>query len=583
VVCVEDDPEEVAASREALTRAGLYGGRVVVHHVDAERLPYAAYLANLVVWESDQPPATLPWLGEARRMLRPGGGAMVCTVPSTARTVDVMEPLRASEGYSAALAAGTDEATVMVYRDALPGAGEWTHLYGDAANSACSDDAIAGGTEYDLQWFGPPGPGDAVDRHHNGMGPLFKDGRLFVLGVDHVTAVDAYNGTVLWEREIENSTRMGVGYEGGSACVDSRRFYIAAGAQCRALDPATGREREAFTGPEEGRDWGYVAVADGLLIGTNQAPAASFRDYRQREKRTNQFGMVGGRHIVSTSLFAVDPQSGKRAWAYMPESAVLLNSSIAVSGGVIVFAESSSPAAVGQEDNFVPLADFLQDARLVATDLQSGRRLWDVPLQVRGEEILYGQVGGGVVLVTSTYYGDEKEPARRGRQEHFVYYDLNAYSPKTGEHLWKATIRGCEKGRAHNTNIQHPAIIGGRAYLSIRYVGELNIIDLATGEVSVDPNYRRNDKGCGVLTAAQDALFFRNMSCESYDLTAREHVPISTISRPSCWVGTLPAGGLVMVPEGTAGCNCAFPLQTSIVMAPRRSGENAGSAVESPE
>jgi outer membrane protein assembly factor BamB len=241
----------------------------------------------------------------------------------------------------------------------------------------------------------------------------------------------------------------------------------------------------------------------------------------------------------------------------------------------VALAESSGPAAVGQEQNFVPLSDFLEDSRLVALDLQNGRRLWDAPLKVRGEEVLYGQVGGGVVLITSTYYGDQEEPGRRGEPERFVYYDLNGYDPDTGEHLWKTSVRGCEMGRAHNTNIQHPAIIGGKAYLSVRYVGRLNVIDLATGEATVDPGYRRNSKGCGVLTAGANALFFRNMSCESYDLAARQHVPISTISRPNCWVGTIPAGGLVMVPEGTAGCNCAFPLQTSIVMAPRRSAERA--------
>lgn len=547
VVGVESDAQAVHASRQALRKAGVYGGRVVIHHVEGDKLPYADGLANLVTSETAMANGELPWADDAGRLLQPYNGVLSKPTPAMAGEYAV------------------------VVSEAVPpeGAGEWTHLFADAANSSCSGDAMAKGTDYNLQWFGPPGPGKMTDRHHNGMGPLFKDGRLFVIGLNHVTTVDAYNGTILWEADLPHSARLGVGYEGGSACVDGERFYIAARNACHVFDPVTGRELAARTGPHEDLDWGYTAVVDGLLLGTNQSPQATFEDYRQRDKKANQFGMVGGSQVVSRCLFALDAATGERKWVHEPDGAVVLNSSISVADGVVYLAESTAQKAVSKEDGFVPLTDFLSEgARLVALDLATGRQRWSVPLDVHGEEILYAQVGGGTLLVTSTYYGKDPEPGRGGKPERFVYYDLHGYSPADGEHLWKATIRGCEMDRAHNTNIQHPAIIGDRAYLSIRYVGKLNVVDLATGEVTVDPGYKRNDKGCGVLSASRDALFFRNMSCESYDLSAREHVAISSISRPSCWVGTIPAGGLVMVPEGTAGCNCGFALQTSIVVAP---------------
>ena len=34
--------------------------------------------------------------------------------------------------------------------------------------------------------------------------------------------------------------------------------------------------------------------------------------------------------------------------------------------------------------------------------------------------------------------------------------------------------------------------------------------------------------------------------------------------RPGCWINVIPANGLVLFPEASAGCTCKYPLQTSI-------------------
>ncbi len=78
-------------------------------------------------------------------------------------------------------------------------------MYADPAATVSSGDRLTG-PELSLQWFGPPGAEDLVERHAVAMPPLFKDGRMFVgrFWSDTVQAVDAYNGTNLWKVEVPN-------------------------------------------------------------------------------------------------------------------------------------------------------------------------------------------------------------------------------------------------------------------------------------------------------------------------------------------------------------------------------------------
>jgi len=116
-----------------------------------------------------------------------------------------------------------------------------------------------------VQWFGRPGPSEMIDRHHRNVSPLFKDGRLFVPGDCIVFAVDAYNGTILWEADIPNSRRLGVFLDSGSIAVDKQYLYVAAQDKCLGFNVRTGRRRLTYTMPRliknELREWGYIAYS----------------------------------------------------------------------------------------------------------------------------------------------------------------------------------------------------------------------------------------------------------------------------------------------------------------------------------
>jgi len=569
VVVAERDEAKVRSLREYLSAAGLYGNRAVVHHVSGDTLPYPSLFANLVVGGgmlADVQRASL----EVFRVLRPAGGAMV--VFGTAGGDGIAAWGKNLPGWK--LEREAPSAFGVTRRGCLEGAGEWTHLYADVGNTLCSDDKLAGGTAFDLQWVGPPGVERQVGSWHaHSMAPLYKDGRLFVLRNNYVIAVDAYNGTHLWERDVPDSNRLGVAHESGQACVDESRLYIAAKNTCRVFNVASGEEVETFTGPNEADDWGYIAVNGDILFGTNQNPRATLRGITDKGGLTrntcNTFGQPGNVQVVSNVLFALDKNEGKRLWEYDPPGTVILNTGIAIGDGRIILIESSSKGAVRAPSGLVRLKDdFMPDARLVALDARTGRKTWDRPLKVCADEILYLSYAQGKLIATYTWNSQQEDVEVAGRKCRSVRYGLLAIDAGSAQDLWTQDFAGAKYDYHHNVNLQHPCIIGDTIYLKIRMNRHLQVIDLHTGKLEMHRGIQ-SGKGCGALSGSARNLFYRDGPTSTYDTIARKRVYASTVTRPSCWISVIPAGGLVLMPESSVGCNCGFPLQTSVVLVPK--------------
>jgi len=74
---------------------------------------------------------------------------------------------------------------------------------------------------------------------------------------------------------------------------------------------------------------------------------------------------------------------------------------------------------------------------------------------------------------------------------------------------------------------------------------------------------------CGTLAACPHMLTFRSYSIGYYDLDGDAGTQHFAGQRPGCWINAIPANGLAIIPEASAGCVCLFSVQCTTVLEPR--------------
>ena len=535
IIGVETDAALVDASRQVLAAAGLYG-RVSIHERGTyDRLPYTDYLFDLVVNGSLADGE--PFAGnqqEAKRVLRPGGGVAVFS-----RNEDQ-----------------------LVRREALDRIGEWTHMYADAANTVCSSDQHVGG-EMMLQWFGRPGPEPMIDRHHRTVAPLWKDGRLFVPANDRVIAVDAYNGTPLWNVEVPESRRVVAFRDCSYMVAADDLLYVAATDRCYALDAQTGQKRATLRVPElddgKKRDWGYLASVGEMLIGSGTKQGASRREQSLKvDTSVTYWDFVPV--ICSEFLFGIERTQNLHRWNYPPPAGSIINTTIAAGDGKLFFIESTNRETLASPQGRALLSELVgQGSNLVALDLETGKTLWKQPhdFSATQHSLYVSYAKGKVAVVGSRNSGTDKEADR-------VLYDVHVVDAESGELRWKKTQRQTTKiGGDHGEQDQHPVIVGETLFC------EPFAYNLHTGAPL--PEWKWNNKhrrGCGNVSASASSFFFRENNPTMFDLSSNSYTKITTISRPGCWVNMIPAGGLLLIPEASSGCRCNYPMQSSLAFLP---------------
>ena len=542
IIGVSADAGKVAAARERLAQRGLYGSRVSVHVAKADALPFTDYFANLIVSEAawlGQAPSPLA-KGELERLLQPHNG------------VAWLEPDTAPR-----LATG------------LVGAGEWTHQYGNPANTSNSGDALVH-SDLVLQWFGGPGAAPMVDRHLRAPAPLAAEGRLIIPGENLVIAVDAYNGTELWRLPLPGSQRYSMPYDAGYMSVNAGRLCVAVAGEARLINLDSGEVERTFPVstfvPGEQRHWGHAVLTAKRIFGTAQRPTASrtrpSRNLISADYNNNQ-AMVTGTHLFSAPLDG--SRLGQGQWTH--DGGTILNPTITLSGGRVFFVETTRP--VGGSGRHTLDALRKTGLQIVCLDAETGGRLWaravDNGLELSGN-ILFLVASGEQLIATGSYLnaGNDTE------------YRVHCYSAKSGRELWSAShLKGKPGAFTHGEQVHHPVILGDRL------IAEPAIYELATGkrlgplDVPADWNLKRPGHSCGTLAGAGDCLFFRAANPTVLDLgqSAAGRFRVLAPTRPGCWINILPAQGLVLIPEASSGCVCHFSLQTSMAFRPRRKGE----------
>lgn len=281
IVVLQQDQEKLKTIRNQLQLAGLYGARVTAYPYNIESLP--DYFANLIVSESMiESGKVTSSPDELFRTLKPYGGKIVFSYPGD--TIAFTKPEYENQ-WNANFAdmeqseIRMDKKWLMYSRGALAGVGSWTSLYGNPQNTACSEDLLIK-APLGVLWYGEPGSEFIVDRHGRSAGPIAFDGRMYIQGEEILMCYDSYNGTKLWEREIDGAVRVRVDVDGSNLAVDQTGLYVAAKDKSYRLNLDTGETiqeyslplgEEAFT-QEGARRWGYIMKQGDALLGTTAIP-----------------------------------------------------------------------------------------------------------------------------------------------------------------------------------------------------------------------------------------------------------------------------------------------------------------------
>ncbi|MHC4178713.1 MAG: outer membrane protein assembly factor BamB family protein, partial [Planctomycetota bacterium] len=294
--------DDLAMARRTVQGAGAYG-KVSIDLLTGNRLPYIDNLVNLVVAEN------LGEVGmdEVMRVLCPHG---VAYVKQQGKWTNSVKP-RPEE------------------------MDEWTHYMHDATGNAVSSDTLVGPPAR-LQWVGGPRWG----RHHEHMSSVSavvsSAGRLFYIFDEgsratiqlpakwKLIARDAFNGVILWKRDIPLWYTHLYPLKSGPAFLPRRLVsignvvYVTLGLDqpLVALDAATGETIRTYAGSKATEE---VLFSDGVLfLLVNKAPLKPDR-YTWKDPVCWD---EGSRVIKERpwdqekrTILAVEAESGRKLWS----------------------------------------------------------------------------------------------------------------------------------------------------------------------------------------------------------------------------------------------------------------------------
>lgn len=520
IYAIESDPAKVAAARERLDAAGLYGSRVTVIQAEPGKLPLPKYFANLVV--SSQSLTADPSdavTQEMKRLQRPFGGK-ICVGPLGDMQIETRGPLE--------------------------GSGSWTHQNSNPANTLCSDDAVLKGP-LSMFWFRDV-DFEVPNRHGQGPAPLCHLGCMVVGGLNGIICLDAYNGRTMWVYNLEGNLAdfdgihhdVGVGEAGSNFCLSDDAVFLKNADRCYRIDLQTGKVLGEFKIPPQlvadddaNRNWGFLAYSDSLLFGSvvNDAHHVSPR-YKLTKLRTE-----------SVSLFALDAKTGELKWRFDPKHSIR-NNAIAVAGEKVYVIDRplieadhvDNPRRSGRHVEKLPEAD-IPGGVLIALDVKTGKEAWRNDKDIFGTQLAVSEVHSTLMMnyqaVRHNFFALPSETGGR----------LAGFDTETGECRWNREAE-------YRTR---PLINDYKIY------AQGGAWDLISGD-PIPFDFQRS-YGCGQISASTNLMLFRSATLGYKDLTRDAGTENFGGVRPSCWINAIPANGLVLVPDGSSKCLCSYQMK----------------------
>lgn len=443
-----------------------------------------------------------------------------------------------------------DDGMLVLKKNPIEDIGEWSHQHGDLRNASYGGESLFGNTEtsdFETQWMGRPGARFITDRSGRKPAPLAVSGRLFMQGKERIAAMSAYNGSILWMKDIPGLLRMNVARDCSNWAADSAWLYVATRQHLLQIDQQTGEICRTYTMQhpnDSAYHWGYIGVCQDRIIGTTTRKTAEFTNYHgggnegwyDAGEGPNSYKVVCGR------IFSIGKEDNLLNWEYVPDG-VIIHPTICVFDGKLLFVESFSANAetrrTGRGGN-----DLYADTRLVALNVETGDKIYERPFRTQeGRTAYYMAANTGKCVVVASMRAQ---------------FDIVTFEIATGEKLWQQKQKWFHGD--HGAHMSKPAIVGNR--LLVKPV----VYDLRTGE-ALAYNMPKAGHGCAHYALSDHAVFYRGGSCTMYDFEARLFSKWERL-RPDCWLSTIPAQGMVLSPEAAGGCSCGLWYETSMAFAP---------------
>lgn len=581
---VDDNATVVDRLRRRLDRAALYG-RVTVHHSDARSFQPPQHVANLVFVGRDlAATADRDALARIYGAVRPYGGVMHLLAGENRAELAARISAFKLEQSEVELTAHS----VLVRRvGALPGSADWTHLHGDVANTIKSNDSRVK-LPLGILWFGGSSNADVLPRHGHGPPEQVIGGRLFIQGMNSLSARDVYTGRVLWKREFKDLGTFDVYYDstyadtpldpkynqvhipgangrGTNYVVAKDRVYILEGATCHVLDPATGETLVDIALPldesGERREWGYIGVYKDVLIGGLgfakyvERNSLEFEEDKALTGNRAGYGSKSLDRAASLALIGFDRRTGEQLWKVDANHSFWHNGIVA--GGGQVFCLDKNPKQI--EDALRRRGKSSPDTyRILALDYKTGGQKWQVTDGIFGTWLGYHE-GKDLLLQAGAAASD--------RLKGEVGSGMAVYSGKDGSLRWE------NKGLKYaGPCILHNELIITNAN---SYSDSAGAFRIANGEQKVVPNpvtgelkpwKLKRTYGCNNVIASENLLTFRSGAAGFYDLMNDSGTGNFGGFKSGCTSNLVVANGVLNAPDYTRTCSCAYQNQTSLAL-----------------
>ena len=484
----------------------------------------------------------------------------------------LMNTLAALNLYGAELNNWRDY-TMISRTGSLKGSADWTHNYGNIANTVKSDDEIVK-APLGILWFGGNSNLDVLPRHGHGPSEQVIDGRVIIQGINCISARDVYTGRLIWKKVFENLKKdtwtvyydetydeenpleaktnqvhiPGVNARGTNFIATKEYVYAIEGANCHLIDIKTGELVKTFsTGDKNTQKLGYIGVYDNLLIlGNNfsEYPAIPIEEENKEDKKDNKkfedFDLTASKELIIMDRF-----SGKKLWNISANHGFIHNSVIAGDG--VLFCLDKLPQYL--ETKLKRRGeDQPAGSRLLYLDIKTGEKLFEETKNVFGTWLGYSSEHK--LLLQATRPSRDMLTGEVGKR-------MIVYKTPTKEIVWDKEV----------TYANPPIIANDKIYtngegFSLLTGEPLYEKDLLTGE-EVKWNYKR-EYGCGYVVASEHLLTFRSASAGFINLDVFEGTGSLGGFKAGCSANLIVANGVLNSPDYTRTCQCAYQNQTSL-------------------